>query len=183
LQKFVANLLKMAAITSGSLKLKREPYLVQEIIGAALSRVKELKGDRSIATAINGELPIIELDGGLIEQVMINLLENAIAHTSPEGTVSIFAERDADAIRIRVSDDGPGLEPGTEELIFGQSHLVDGPRPDQRGTESTGLGLVICRAIIQAHGGMIYAKNNPGVAGQSNGSSFIFTLPTNRTSS
>ena len=171
LQKFVANLLKMAAITSGQLKLNFEPYLVQEIIGAAVARVDPQKGARQIRSQLNGEIPWVMIDGALVEQVLINLLENAIAHTSPDGVVVISVERDADRVRVRVSDNGEGIKPGEEELIFEKFHTRQGEKSD-RNPGGMGLGLAICRAIVQAHGGWIYAKSNPG-----GGTSLVFTLP------
>jgi two-component system, OmpR family, sensor histidine kinase KdpD len=173
LQKFVANLLKMAAITSGSLKLNFEPYLIQEIIGAAISRVEPQKGARQIRTSVTGQIPMVMIDGALIEQVVINLLENAISHTQIDGTITIGIEKDADLVRVRVSDNGDGIRPGSEEQIFERFHS-DQIEPADRRSGGTGLGLAICRGIIQAHGGLIFAKNNPT---GTRGASFIFTLP------
>ncbi|WP_237153862.1 sensor histidine kinase [Oryzibacter oryziterrae] len=176
LQKFVGNLLKMAAITSGRLQLNFQPYLIQEIIGAAISEVDPQKGARTINATLSGTMPLVMMDGALIQQVLVNLLENAISHTDEQGMISIQAERDADVLRLRVSDNGPGIRPGEEERIFDKFHR-DAVRPDQQGG-GAGLGLAICRGIVGAHGGIIYAKNNPAVApGQPNGASVIFTLP------
>ena len=174
LQKFVGNLLNMAAITSGRLKLNFEPYIIQEIIGAALSRIEPQKGARQIRTRIDGQIPLVRVDGALIEQVLINLLENAIHHTDETGVISVSVEREADRVRVRVSDDGEGLPPGEEAQIFETFHTRGGQKSD-RNKDGTGLGLAICRGIIQAHGGLIYAKTNPDRDG--GGASFIFTLP------
>lgn len=171
LQKFVTNLLKMAAITSGQLRLNFEPYLIQEIIGAAISRVEPQKENRQVRTQINGQIPMVMIDGALIEQVLLNLLENAFAHTAANGVILISVENDADRVRVRVSDDGNGLKPGEEDQIFEKFHTRQSEKSD-RSHSGTGLGLAICRGIIQAHGGLIYAKNNP-----TGGASFIFTLP------
>ncbi len=172
LQKFVGNLLKMAAITSGQLKLNFEPYLVQEIIGAAVARIEPQKDGRQVRTQVTGAIPLVEIDGALVEQVLINLIENAFAHTAPQtGIVTIAVEKDADRVRVRVSDNGEGLKPGEEDQIFEKFHTRRGEKSD-RNHGGTGLGLAICRGIIQAHGGLIYAKNNP-----TGGASFIFTLP------
>lgn len=172
LQKFVANLLRMAAITSGQLKLNFEPYTIEEVTGAAISRVEAQKGNRQIRTRTSGRIPMVMIDGALIEQVLINLLENAITHTADDGVITLTFETDADRVRVRVSDDGPGLTPGEEDLIFEKFHTRDGQLSDRTGS-GTGLGLAICKGIVEAHGGLIYAKNNPG----REGASFIFTLP------
>ncbi|EGF90250.1 sensor protein kdpD [Asticcacaulis biprosthecium C19] len=171
LQKFVSNLLRMAAITSGQLKLNFEPYLIQEIAGAAIQRIEAQKGARQIRTVTAGQLPMVTIDGALIEQVLINLLENAIAHTTADGIITLNFETDADRVRVRISDDGPGLKPGTEDQVFDKFH-TDNDLKSDRGNSGTGLGLAICKGIVEAHGGLIYAKNNP-----TGGASFIFTLP------
>jgi len=179
LQKFVANLLRMAAITSGQMRFDFQPYLIQEIIGAALSHTEAGREQRNVRTQISGVLPMVRIDGALIEQVLVNLIENAYQHTAKNGEIVIQAERDADRVRVRVSDNGPGLPPGDEARIFGQFHSGQKLSSDRGGTgQGTGLGLAICRGIIQAHDGLIYARNNRAVPGASqNGASFIFTLP------
>ncbi len=174
LQKFVGNLLNMAAITSGRLKLNFEPYLVQEIIGAAVARIEAHKGGRQVRTRVEGQIPMVRVDGALIEQVLSNLLENAIHHTVDNGVITLSVERDADRVRVRVSDNGEGLPPGEETQVFETFHTRGGQKSD-RNPSGTGLGLAICRGIVQAHGGLIYAKNNPSRDG--GGASFIFTLP------
>lgn len=180
LQKFVGNLLKMAAITSGRLQLNFQPYLIQEIIGAAIAEVEPQKDGRTITASLSGAPPMVMMDGALIQQVLVNLLENAIAHTAADGTIAIHAARDADVLRVRVTDDGPGIPSGEEERIFDKFH-GEGAGAD-RQVQGTGLGLAICRGIIGAHGGMIYAKNNPAaVPGTPAGASLIFTLPIGET--
>ncbi|ESQ82694.1 hypothetical protein AEAC466_16270 [Asticcacaulis sp. AC466] len=171
LQKFVGNLLNMAAITSGKMTLNFQPYMIQEIIGAALSQVQSTKENRQLRTQIVGNLPMVQIDGGLVEQVFVNLLENAFQHTASDGEIVITAERDADRLRIRISDNGAGLKTGDEARIFEQFQTAQTLSSDRAG--GTGLGLAICRGIVQAHGGMIYARNNS----DKTGASFIFTLP------
>ncbi|MGZ3299056.1 MAG: sensor histidine kinase, partial [Asticcacaulis sp.] len=114
---------------------------------------------------------LVRIDGALVEQVFINLLENAFQHTAPDGEILITAERDADRVRVRVRDNGKGLRPGDETRIFEQFQTGQTISSDRGG--GTGLGLAICRGIIQAHGGMIYARNNK----DGGGACFIFTLP------
>jgi two-component system, OmpR family, sensor histidine kinase KdpD len=171
LQKFVANLLRMAAITSGQLRLNFEPYMIQEIAGAAIGRVEAQKGNRQIRTVTNGQISMVMIDGALVEQVLINLFENAINHTGEDGLITLTLENDADRVRVKVSDDGYGLKPGEEDQVFEKFHTDGGKSSDRLG-QGTGLGLAICKGVVEAHGGMIYAKNNAG-----GGASFIFTLP------
>ncbi len=170
LQKFVGNLLDMAAITSGQMRFNFQPYMIQEIIGAAISQVQATREGRIIRTQVTGAIPMVLIDGALIEQVFINLIENAFQHTRTDGEIAIHVEKDADRVRVRVSDNGEGLKPGDEAHIFEQFQTGQTLSSDRSG--GTGLGLAICRGIIQAHGGMIYARNNRPM-----GASFIFTLP------
>ncbi|MBW8735104.1 MAG: sensor histidine kinase KdpD, partial [Asticcacaulis sp.] len=176
LQKFVGNLLDMAALTSGRMTLNLQPYMVQEIIGAALGHVQAGREGRNIRTQITGTLPMVMIDGALIEQVFVNLIENAFQHTARDGDILIRVEKEADTLRVTVSDNGPGLPEGDESRIFEQFQTGQTLSSDRSG--GTGLGLAICRGIVQAHGGMIYARNNRAQGpGQAGGASFIFTLP------
>jgi two-component system sensor histidine kinase KdpD len=170
LQKFVGNLLDMAAITSGQMRFNFQPYMIQEIIGAAITQVQATKENRTLRTQVTGTIPMVLIDGALIEQVFINLIENAFQHTPSNGEISIHVEKDADRVRVRISDNGEGLKDGDEARIFEQFQTGQTVSSDRSG--GTGLGLAICRGIIQAHGGMIYARNNKPA-----GASFIFTLP------
>ena len=179
LQKFVGNLLDMAAITSGQMRFNFQPYMIQEIIGAAIAQVQATKENRIIRTQVTGTIPLVLIDGALIEQVFINLMENAFQHTEPNGEIAIHVEKDADRVRVRISDNGEGLKDGDEARIFEQFQTGQALSSDRSG--GTGLGLAICRGIIQAHGGMIYARNNRALSRTAGrdapGASFIFTLP------
>lgn len=180
LQKFVGSLLDMAAITSGQMRFNFQPYMIQEIIGAAIAQiqtthVQATRENRTIRTQVTGMIPMVMIDGALIEQVFINLLENAFQHTQPNGEIAIHVEKDADRVRVRVRDNGEGLKDGDEARVFEQFQTGQQVSSDRSG--GTGLGLAICRGIIQAHGGMIYARNNRDAPG----ASFIFTLPIAKT--
>ena len=179
LQKFVGNLLDMAAITSGQMRFNFQPYMIQEIIGAAITQVQATKENRTLRTQVTGTIPMVMIDGALIEQVFINLIENAFQHTAPNGEIAIYVEKDADRVRVRISDNGAGLKAGDEARIFEQFQTGQTESSDRSG--GTGLGLAICRGIVQAHGGMIYARNNRALSRTANhdapGASFIFTLP------
>jgi two-component system sensor histidine kinase KdpD len=111
----------------------------------------------------------VYVDAPLVTQVLVNLLENAVKHTPPGTRIRISAEADPSTVRIVVDDTGPGLPPGDPERLFAKF---------QRGREEgnaggAGLGLAICRAIVNAHGGRISAASRPG-----GGARFAFTLPT-----
>jgi two-component system sensor histidine kinase KdpD len=166
LQNFTGNLLRMAAITSGPLKLNREPYMIQEIVGAALGHIGPEREARRIRTAVNGTVPMVMVDGALIGQVLVNLIENAVAHTEEGGTIAITVGRRGEWVEVTVRDDGPGLSPGMEDRIFNRFDTGD-----RKG--GTGLGLAISKAIVEAHGGSIRASNNEN----ERGARFTILLP------
>jgi two-component system sensor histidine kinase KdpD len=110
----------------------------------------------------------VPVDAVLIEQVFINLLENAVKYTPPGTPIEISATAVDGAVRVDVADRGPGLPPGEELRVFEKFYRV----PAATATSGVGLGLTICRGIITAHGGRIWAENRPG-----GGAVFRFTLP------
>ncbi len=166
LQRFVDNLLRMAAVTSGQLKLNRQPYMVQEIIGAALTRLQTQKGGRTLRTVVDGVIPLVSMDGALIEQVLVNLIENALRYAPEEGAITLTAALTGKAVAISVADTGPGLPPGDPARLF------DRFESGADRTTGSGLGLAICRAIVKAHGGTIGAETL-----SEGGARFTFTLP------
>jgi two-component system sensor histidine kinase KdpD len=113
------------------------------------------------------DLPLVPLDGVLIEQVFYNLLENATKYTPAGSPIEITARRDGDWILVEVADRGPGLEPDAEQRVFEKFFRGTGTR-----TTGTGLGLAICRGIVTAHGGTITARNRDG-----GGAIFTLRLP------
>ncbi len=171
LARMVTNLLDVTSLQTGSVRLNRELYFIEELIGSALMRVEPRLGKRKVTTRIEHGLPLVRMDGLLIEQVLINLLENVADHTEDGTEVTISATLVKPDLHVIISDNGPGLPPGDEEHIFDRFYSAskDGtPAPARDG----GLGLAICRGIISAHGGKIWAQNNP-----EGGSIFTFTLP------
>jgi two-component system sensor histidine kinase KdpD len=169
LARMVTNLLDVSSLESGSVRLNKELYFIEELIGSALMRVEPKLGRHKVVTNIEHGLPLLRMDGLLIEQVMINLLENAAEYTPSDTTITISAVTFKPDIRVIVSDNGPGIPKGEEERIFDKFYGGEAGGVDQKGG---GLGLAICRGIIHAHGGKIWAQNSPEV-----GAMFIFTLP------
>jgi signal transduction histidine kinase len=111
---------------------------------------------------------MVELDSDMIRRVLINLLENAVKYSRSEGQISVALERQDGSLRVRVSDNGPGISADDQERIFQKFARVNrGGRP-----KGLGLGLAFCRLAIQAHGGRIWVESSVG-----KGSSFYFTLP------
>ena len=156
----------MTRLESGAIKIEKEWQPVEEALGAALSRVEEDLGHRAVLVKLPPGLPMVPADGLLLEQLFYNLLENAAKYT-PEGTlVTVRGWAEPGWVVVEVADSGPGLPPGTEERAFERFvQLGDGVR-------GVGLGLTICRGIVMAHGGTIWAENLAG-----GGVAFRFRLP------
>ena len=169
LARMVTNLLDVSSLESGSVKLNKELYFIEELIGSALMRVEARLAKHKVLTNIEHGLPLLRMDGLLIEQVMINLLENAAEYTPPGTTITIAATTVKPDIHVVVSDNGPGIPPGEEERIFDKFYIAE---KDRQRAGSGGLGLAICRGIIHAHGGKIWAQNDP-----EGGAVLTFTLP------
>ena len=164
----VTNLLEMARIESGDVKLRRQWLPLEEVVGGALKSAQAALARHPVTVSLPPDLPLVELDATLIERVLYNLLENAAKYT-PDGTrITIAAEVAGGNMVVTVSDAGPGIPRGQEELIF--EKFTRGSR--ESAMPGVGLGLAISRAIIDAHRGTIRAANNPA-----GGARFSFTLP------
>ena len=168
LNRLVQNLLEMTRLESGALQLQTEWHPVEEVVGAALGRFAKALARRAVSTRLAPELPLVPMDDVLIEQVLINLVDNVLKYTPAESPIELTAEDTGGAVQIEVADRGPGLRPGEERRIFEKFHRGE-TGPTARGA---GLGLAICRGIVHAHGGRIWAENRPG-----GGVSVRFTLP------
>jgi two-component system, OmpR family, sensor histidine kinase KdpD len=166
--RLVANLLNMVRLETGALQVQKEWQPLEEVVGVALIRLDERLAGRLVQTSLPPELPLVPIDGLLIEQVLINLIENALKYTPPGSPIEISATANARAVVVEVADRGPGLPSGEEGRVFDKFYRS---RDEGRGV-GAGLGLTICRGIITAHGGRIWAENRPG-----GGATFRFTLP------
>jgi two-component system sensor histidine kinase KdpD len=168
LARLVGNLLDMTRLQAGALEARRQWQPVEEVIGAALGRLSRPLEDRQVATHVAPDLPFIPLDDLLIQQVLVNLLENAIRHTPPGSPIDVTAMADAESVVVEVADRGPGLPQGDTDRLFAKFFRAG----DTAGRPGTGLGLAICRGIVELHGGTIQASNRPG-----GGAVFRFSLP------
>ncbi len=166
LEKLVANLLDMTRLEGGAV-VQREWVPLEEVIGSALVRLEKTLAGHPIRTDLDPALPLVALDPLLAEQLLVNLLENAAKYT-PAGTpIEVSARVVARRLEIAVCDRGPGLPPGTESRVFEKFFRAAPGR-----ASGVGLGLAICRAVAQAHGGAIAAENRAG-----GGVCFRVTLP------
>jgi two-component system, OmpR family, sensor histidine kinase KdpD len=164
----VSNLLDMARIESGEVKLNLQWQPLEEVVGSALSATREMLKHHVVEAHIPRNLPLVRIDALLIERVLVNLLENASKYTPPGSRIILGAEIAGDQLAVSVSDNGPGLGAGREEAIF--QKFTRGER--ESATPGVGLGLAICRAIVESHQGRIVASHQPG-----GGARFTFTLP------
>ncbi|HJR33840.1 MAG TPA: ATP-binding protein [Gemmatimonadales bacterium] len=171
MHRLVVNLLDMVRVESGMLAVSCNWQPVEEALGVALIRMEERLAGREVSTDVPADLPLVPIDELLVEQVFINLLENALRHTPPGTPIRVSAWRDGDGIVVEVADRGPGIPEGQQELVFRKFHRAEAPgRP--LPTDGSGLGLTICRGIVSAHGGRIWVEPRPG-----GGAAFRFTLP------
>jgi len=167
LNRLVQNLLEMTRLESGTLQLRREWHPLEEVIGAALSRLRARLVGRRVTTKVPADLPLVAIDDVLIEQVLVNLLENALKYTPAGSPIELIATAGDLNVTVEVADHGPGLPPGKEDKVFEKFYRVESV-----AGRGAGLGLAIARGIVQAHGGRIWAQNLPG-----GGVAFLFTLP------
>lgn len=172
LAEMIDNLLSMTRVQDDDVPLNFQPEVVDDVIGDAVVHETPYRGDHEIEAVPPAEVMLVPMDGALIRQVLVNLIDNAIKHTAPGARIRVSAEREGDRMVFRVADNGGGIAPGRLEAIFGRFVSDD----ERTGAKSgMGLGLSICRAIVEAHGGTIVARNN-----DEGGATFEFSLPLNR---
>jgi two-component system sensor histidine kinase KdpD len=166
LNHIVRNVLNMTRLESGAIRVNKDWQSLEEITGVVIERLSERLKDHPLSLMIPDNLPLIPFDPLLVEQVLTNLLENALQHTPPGTPVEFVARMQKAGVLIEIADRGPGIPAGLEERIF--EKFTRGKSPGG----GVGLGLSICRVIVEAHGGRIWAENRPG-----GGAVFRFTLP------
>ncbi len=167
LNRLLGNLLEMTRLESGGVRVDKEWQPLEEVVGSALQRMDAALNDHPLQTRLPDDLPLVPIDSILIELVLVNLLENAIKYTPAGVPIELSAFAEPDAVVVEVADRGPGIPAGEEGRIFEKFYRS---RPATTG--GVGLGLTICKAIVEAHGGRIWAGNRPD-----GGAVFRFTLP------
>uniref|UniRef100_UPI002FC6916F DUF4118 domain-containing protein n=1 Tax=Hydrogenophaga sp. TaxID=1904254 RepID=UPI002FC6916F len=168
----VNNLLDMARLQAGAVQLNRAWQPLEEVVGSALAACGTMLAGRHIRVDLPDGLPLLHLDTVLIERVLVNLLENAVKYTPADRAIHIAARLRSDTVLILVDDHGPGLPKGREARVF--EKFERGQR--ESATPGVGLGLAICRAIVEAHGGTIEGHNREH-NGAVQGARFVITLP------
>lgn len=172
LSRLIGNLLRMTKLESGSLKPDLQLQSLEEPLGAALRLVEKHLSGRELVVDIPADLPLVEVDGVLMEQLLLNLMENAAKYTPQGSPLSIAARAEGGLVEISVADRGPGLAAEELEKVFDLFYQGQEAAGGGGGRKGYGIGLAICRAIALVHGGAIRAENRA-----SGGAAFIVTLP------
>lgn len=167
LDRLLKNLLDMMRIEAGAVHLNKEWHPVDEVVGSALGRLEGRLRDHTINPRFPPDLPLVLVDGVLLEQVVINLVENAAKYAPPRSAIDLSASASDREVIVEVADRGPGIPSGEEARIFDKFYRGKFAREG-----GVGLGLTICRGVVEAHGGRIWAENRRG-----GGAVFRFTIP------
>jgi two-component system sensor histidine kinase KdpD len=165
LDRLVANLLSLSRIEAGAFQPDRQAIALDELVEEVVSRLARLFQEASVKNAVPADLPLVDADYSQLDQVLTNLLENGSRHSPPGTVVEVGARCLGSEVEVWVRDEGPGVELNSRAELF--EPFRSGP-----GSTSSGIGLAICRAIVDAHGGRIDVDNEP-----SGGAKFHFTLP------
>ena len=167
--RLVENLLAMSRLEQREVTRQLEWLPLEEVVGSALNRAEGILSGRPVAVRLAPEPPLMAVDGVLIEQLLLNLLENAARYTPAGSAIEIDSRRDGDFVVVSVRDHGPGVNAADAERIFEKFVRGVGAASAGRGS---GLGLAICKAIVEVHGGRIWVDNAPD-----GGARFQFSLP------
>jgi two-component system sensor histidine kinase KdpD len=168
ISELVSNVLDLMSFQFGEVHLNRDAQAVDALVESALARLEGRLAQHPVELSLPANLPLVDVDAPLVTRALVNLLENAVKHTPPGTRISVSAGLEADTVRLVIDDNGPGLPEGPPEQLFakferGRSEAL---------VAGAGLGLAICKAIVEAHGGRITAAQRPG-----GGARFTFTLP------
>ena len=167
LNRLVANLLDLTRLEAGAIPLKKELQPIEEVVGVVLERMERQLREHPVKVNIPADLPPAPIDSLLIQQVLVNLLDNAIKFSPPKTEIDLDCRKENQSLILEISDRGPGLPSGEEKRIFEKFHRIAG-----HGRAGSGIGLAICRGIVELHGGKIIAENRPA-----GGATFRIALP------
>ena len=169
LMQLVENLLSITRIENGAMKLQLRPALLEEVIYDAMEHLDRKASEHEITVSLPEEILVADMDARLIVQVVINLMNNAVKYTPPGSKIQISAQREGSVLTVKVSDNGPGIPKEEQKRIFDMFYTRENKNADSR--RGLGLGLSLCKSIVNAHGGTITAEDC-----QPHGTCFTFTL-------
>jgi two-component system sensor histidine kinase KdpD len=170
LSDMVENLLAMTRVQDGQVPINKTSEPVDDIVSNAIARTRRRRGSHKLNVHVPDDVVLAPMDGTLIVQVLVNLIDNAIKHTRSDSTIDVSVHKAADAVEFSVADDGGGIDPDKLGKIFDSFYSISDN--DDTQSKGMGLGLAICRAIVEAHGGRIVAENN-----DRGGATFTFSIP------
>lgn len=170
LANLVENLLSVSRIENGTIRLKMEPELLEEVFQEALTHLDRKAKEHTITVELPDDMLMAKMDARLIVQVVINIVNNAIKYTPPGSHVQVSARKRGESVEVRIADGGPGISDEAKAKLFDMFYTANNARGD--GRRGLGLGLSLCRSIVQAHGGSITVEDN-----YPKGAIFSFTLP------
>ena len=169
LVQLVENLLSITRLENGGLDLRIQPELLEEVAGEALQHLNRRSAEYPIRVDIEDDLLMAKMDSRLITQVIINIVNNAVKYTPPGTDITLSARREGDTVRVEIADTGPGIPQEAQGRLFQMFYTAGNDRGD--GRRGLGLGLALCKSIVEAHGGKIGMRAN-----EPHGSVFFFTL-------
>jgi two-component system sensor histidine kinase KdpD len=166
----VENILNMTRINESQLVIQKEYEVIDDVVSQALSHMNRFLKERNVSVNLPEEVIMVPMDGRLIVRVLINLLENAVRHTARDAAIGLQASVRGSELEITISDSGHGIDDSIQNNLFDKFVTFEKAVTD--GKKGIGLGLAICKAIVEAHGGTIKAEANVP-----KGARFSFTLP------
>jgi PAS domain S-box-containing protein len=169
LSNLLSNLLELSRVQAQRLVLHSEAIDAKRVIQEAVDKIKRQSATHKFVINLPRRLPPVEADPLRLERVLYNLLENAVKYSPAGGEVRVSAKPDGEQLVIGVSDDGIGISPADQEKLFGPFQRLE---KSPSGVRGVGLGLMVCRRLVEAHGGQIWVESEPG-----HGSTFFFTMP------
>ncbi len=173
LSHLVDNLLDLSRFQAQQLHLYAEPVDIHKSVQNTLEKIRRQTSSHKFSVAIPKGLPLVNADSLRVERILYNLLDNAVKYSPPESPIKVTVRAEPQAIVVRVSNQGQGLSVQDQMKLFGPFQRLEQSRPD--GVKGAGLGLMVCRRLVEAHGGRIWVESRPG-----HGSTFFFTLPFQR---
>jgi PAS domain S-box-containing protein len=170
LASILSNMLELSRYQAGRLNLEKKPVRIFDIAEKAVQRARRKYDTHNIVLDISDKIPDADIDAGRIEQVLYNLVENAVKYSPAGNEVRVFSRQEKDGLVIGVRDYGIGIAPEDQQKLFEPF-----ARLKESGSSGIGLGLVVCKRLVEAHDGRIWVESQPG-----QGSTFLFAIPSNK---